>query len=535
MEAIELSNAERAWLEQASSDDYEDTVGDVEDAAPQGLPRSGDAWEPHDPERGDDVVDVDGGIPDMEDSFDERAAIDHAQAADRSRRLRENLEFPPMNADEAQLCARQIRSGITNVSRLLLELYERDGWKALGYATWRECAMAEFGFKQSHAYRLLAAAEVERNISPIGENQPIPESVLRPLTALEPDQQREAYAKAATATPDGKPTAAQVQKAAVEFAKPKPQQPRPEPERWTPIWEIEQRVKEYVAKLEREGDDPDLVLPKLLKMRADDPQAESIKATIGLALPCLKKDLLQAINNVRDQHRQAKLQASAKVVYVEPAKAEPSETVAESFQDDSAHRGEPEQTETVAEPTPVILPPADPILFDLLNTHYRSSMFMHSLVAATIAQLEAALERIPGLDMSAPPTDDHWRMLKIGNRRELLLAAKGVDEMTRLVDAEPEQSDAPTADELAAMAEVAQEREQEDGERLAREAARQVVAQATVRIGQAQSLRRLLALACEGANLEIVLLTGSDDGLVEFMVGAERMIRRLDSLIAGQP
>ena len=36
------------------------------------------------------------------------------------------------------------------------------------------------------------AARIEKNISPIGENEEIPESQLRPLTKLEPEQQKEA-------------------------------------------------------------------------------------------------------------------------------------------------------------------------------------------------------------------------------------------------------------------------------------------------------------------------------------------------------
>jgi phage N-6-adenine-methyltransferase len=60
-------------------------------------------------------------------------------------------------------------------------------------------------------YQLLEAAEVERNISTIVEKSAIPESQLRPLSRLEPEQQREAWARVVETAQDGKITAAHVQ------------------------------------------------------------------------------------------------------------------------------------------------------------------------------------------------------------------------------------------------------------------------------------------------------------------------------------
>lgn len=78
---------------------------------------------------------------------------------------------------------------------MLLELHDREGWKALGYETWRACAVAELGISQAHVYRLLTAAEVERDIRPvIGDFSPseksIPERTLRPLAELETAEER---------------------------------------------------------------------------------------------------------------------------------------------------------------------------------------------------------------------------------------------------------------------------------------------------------------------------------------------------------
>lgn len=125
---------------------------------------------------------------------------------------------------EARECADKINANMNNVRHLVLDLYEREGWTALGYESWRECVTKEFNSSQSHIYRQLDAAKTELNISPIGENQsennictivqkdPIPESQLRPLTRLEPDQQREAWQKAIDIAPEGKVTAAIVSK-----------------------------------------------------------------------------------------------------------------------------------------------------------------------------------------------------------------------------------------------------------------------------------------------------------------------------------
>ena len=63
-----------------------------------------------------------------------------------------------MTGPEALACVAQIREGLENVRLLLLDLHEREGWRALGYESWRECAAAEFSLTQSRAYQLLDAA-----------------------------------------------------------------------------------------------------------------------------------------------------------------------------------------------------------------------------------------------------------------------------------------------------------------------------------------------------------------------------------------
>lgn len=93
-----------------------------------------------------------------------------------------------MTVTEARECVNLINKHLGNLRALLLDLHNRKGWQALGYSSWRECVNQEFAYDQSYLYRLLSAAQVELNInSPLGE---IPERQLRPMTAIEPEQQK---------------------------------------------------------------------------------------------------------------------------------------------------------------------------------------------------------------------------------------------------------------------------------------------------------------------------------------------------------
>ncbi len=125
--------------------------------------------------------------------------------------IERGIVISKMTFKEARQCADEIKTGINSIGQKLLQLYEGDGWKALGYSSWRECGQVEFGFKQSHIYRLLDAAEVERNISPNGEKLQIAESQARPLVSLPPEAQREVWQAAVETAPGGRVTAAHVQ------------------------------------------------------------------------------------------------------------------------------------------------------------------------------------------------------------------------------------------------------------------------------------------------------------------------------------
>ena len=124
-----------------------------------------------------------------------------------------------MTFQEARKCIDEINDNLRNTRALLLDLYERKGWEALGYDSWRACVAGEFKQHQSYLYRQLEAAQAEINISPMGEKPEIgkiPERQLRPLTKLAPQEQREVWDEVTKET-EGKPTAKDVEKKVSEI------------------------------------------------------------------------------------------------------------------------------------------------------------------------------------------------------------------------------------------------------------------------------------------------------------------------------
>jgi hypothetical protein len=107
-----------------------------------------------------------------------------------------DAQLIPMTKTEARGLVEKIKSRLASARALILDLSEREGWKALGYPSWRACVTAEFPHSAAHLYRILEAAKVERNVSPTGDIGSMPERQLRSLAGLEPDEQREAIANA---------------------------------------------------------------------------------------------------------------------------------------------------------------------------------------------------------------------------------------------------------------------------------------------------------------------------------------------------
>lgn len=91
-----------------------------------------------------------------------------------------------------------------------------------GYATFEDYCRERWGWERRHAYRLMDAASAVENVSRGTQNMPLPtsERQVRPLTQLEPTQQRETWARVVETAPEGKVTAAHVQAVVDEIAHP---------------------------------------------------------------------------------------------------------------------------------------------------------------------------------------------------------------------------------------------------------------------------------------------------------------------------
>ena len=74
-----------------------------------------------------------------------------------------------MTRAEALTCIDAIKGHHAAERALILDLYERRGWSAAGYDSWEACVTAEFGQSRSYLYRQLAAAHIEKDLSPIGD------------------------------------------------------------------------------------------------------------------------------------------------------------------------------------------------------------------------------------------------------------------------------------------------------------------------------------------------------------------------------
>ena len=84
-------------------------------------------------------------------------------------------------------------------------LYRRE------FGTFEDYCRDRWGMARNYANRLILAADVAINLVPMGTIAPQSERQVRPLTVLEPEQQREAWERAVSTAPNGRITAAHVQ------------------------------------------------------------------------------------------------------------------------------------------------------------------------------------------------------------------------------------------------------------------------------------------------------------------------------------
>jgi|GEM_PF-868110 len=115
-------------------------------------------------------------------------------------------DIVPMSNDEARECVNIVRDGFDTAREQLLQLYERQGYKALGYDNFAACLQTEFpdlvgaSVDTKYCYKLVKTAKVERALRqgiPSLSVKQLPLTHLLPLVNLDPDQQCEVYLTAA--------------------------------------------------------------------------------------------------------------------------------------------------------------------------------------------------------------------------------------------------------------------------------------------------------------------------------------------------
>lgn len=102
-----------------------------------------------------------------------------------------------------------------HVGNALLEIRDSRLYRQT-HGTFDDYCRERWQMDRTYAHRTIEAAKVARNLLPIG-NTPSTESQTRPLTALEPDAQREVWQRAVETAPNGKVTAAHVQAVVDEY------------------------------------------------------------------------------------------------------------------------------------------------------------------------------------------------------------------------------------------------------------------------------------------------------------------------------
>lgn len=103
-----------------------------------------------------------------------------------------------------------------DVGNALLEIRDKRLYRA-EYPSFEAYCTQRWGFQRAHAYRLMGAAQIARNVDPIGDSA-VRESHVRPLRGLNEEEQRLVWEVVKGTAPDGKITAGHV-KSVVEVLK----------------------------------------------------------------------------------------------------------------------------------------------------------------------------------------------------------------------------------------------------------------------------------------------------------------------------
>jgi len=134
-----------------------------------------------------------------------------------------------LTSNQARKLCDQIVHEALNLSELLTQLRDGEGWVALGYASWAACCETEFGYSKQHANRLIKSDQIRKQlVGSGGEVEPIgstlSESQARELTNV-PESSRVEVIQAAheVAESEGRKMTAKDIKEAADAAKVTPE------------------------------------------------------------------------------------------------------------------------------------------------------------------------------------------------------------------------------------------------------------------------------------------------------------------------
>lgn len=144
--------------------------------------------------------------------------------------MKEPTKEIKMDLSTARQLVKQIKQSIGGISDSLWRLKNQEGWKTLGYDSWRECVTKEFNFSQSRAYELLESAEISRQISDASEKSAeLTSRQTRALSVVEPEKRKEVWEAAKAKTGTDNPPAAAIEEVINDLPPEPPTEKEPPP------------------------------------------------------------------------------------------------------------------------------------------------------------------------------------------------------------------------------------------------------------------------------------------------------------------
>lgn len=113
-----------------------------------------------------------------------------------------------MTKAEAIATRDKMNNHIGSVAVLAKEFYHREGWKALGYKSWKDCAEKEFGHGRARIQQLLDEAKVEKSLG--ADAPPLSSRATRELKDVAPKKRKAALKAAQREHKTTTPTAPQI-------------------------------------------------------------------------------------------------------------------------------------------------------------------------------------------------------------------------------------------------------------------------------------------------------------------------------------